>query len=134
MAEKVGGQHRDEGQSAQQRAEEGRANRKGHGGEQPSFHSFEREQRNIGGDQNAQREEYGTFHLERGLTNRVEGAAGARCSLRLRTIPESSAPRLSRFAGTPLRYMQMNANSSDRGMARAVSNAAWARSTSASLW
>ena len=39
-------------------------------------------------------------------------------------MPKSSAPRLSRFAGIPLKCMQMNANSSDSGIVMAVSSAA----------
>ena len=39
-------------------------------------------------------------------------------------MPKSSAPRLSRFAGMPVKCMQTNANSSDSGIVIAVSSAA----------
>ncbi len=39
-------------------------------------------------------------------------------------MPKSSAPRLSRFAGMPVKCMQMKANSSESGIVTAVSSAA----------
>ena len=39
-------------------------------------------------------------------------------------MPKSSAPRLSRFAGMPVKYMQMKAKSSASGIVIAVSSAA----------
>ncbi len=39
------------------------------------------------------------------------------------TMPKSSAPSDSRFAGMPLRFRQMDANSSEKGMVSATMNA-----------
>ena len=140
MTEDPGRQHRDQREREDQGTEQREAHRVRHRREQPALDALEREQRQVRGDDDDQREEDRPLHLDRRSANRVVHAGlwrGSRsrsasrrrmcCTItRLPStmMPKSIAPRLRRFAGIPAKCMQTNAKSSDSGMVTAVSSAA----------
>ena len=74
VLEKIGGQHGNHRGGEQQRAQQRGAHRKCHGSEQPPLHPLQREQGQIGADQDRQREQNGPLDLNRRPTDGVEGA------------------------------------------------------------
>jgi hypothetical protein len=117
--------------------------RPGHGPEQPAFHALQREDRQIGGDDDGDGVKHRPLDLMASLADDLRGGfRGARCPvvaaawLRWRmmfstittapstTIPKSSAPSERRFAGMWLRSSQIDAKSRENGIVSATMRAA----------
>ena len=137
LAEQKTRQHRRDQHGEDQRAQQREGHRPGHRLEQPPFHALQREDRQVGRDDDGDGVEDRPLHFVRGFADSFQH--GARCfgSWRFRwrtmfstittapstTMPKSSAPSESRLAEMCRRSRQMEAKSSENGMVSATMSA-----------